>query len=311
MTAASAAHRQPQHQAQSDGLAVHRIGGVIGAEVRGVKISGELPRATVTAIHQALLRHKVLFFRDQNLDDATQEAFARLWGKKLIAHPTIPSLDGTEAILDVDGKNNRASNWHTDFTFVDAYPSISILRSVVLPEHGGDTIWANMAAAYNGLPDALREFAEKIWALHTNDYDYAATHKVRPEGLQRFNEVFTKRVFETEHPLVRVHPDTGERVLLVGYFIKKLIGFRSADSRRLLEIFHDHATSPENTIRWHWQPGDLAMWDNNATMHRAVDDYDELPRIMHRTTIEGIVPVSVDGRRSRTLVVSDKARATA
>jgi taurine dioxygenase len=311
MPSASATHSHPQHQPHKDGLQIHQIGGTIGAEIRGVKISGDLPRSTVLSIHQALLRHKVLFFRDQKIDDATQEAFARLWGKKLIAHPTIPSLDGTEAILDVDGKNSRASNWHTDFTFVDAYPSISILRAVVLPEVGGDTIWANMVAAYNDLPEALRELAEKVWALHTNDYDYAATHKVRPEGLQRFNEVFTKQIFQTEHPLVRVHPDTGERVLLVGYFIKKLIGFGSADSRKLLEIFHDHATSPENTIRWHWRSGDLAMWDNNATMHRAVDDYDERPRVMHRTTIEGIAPVSVDGRGSRTLEIADKPRAAA
>ena len=300
MTVVAKTPLRSEAQAQFGGIEILPIGGIIGAEVRGVAVSGELSRAAVLAVHQALLKHKVLFFRDQSLDDARQEAFAHLWGRKLIAHPTIPSLEGTEAILDVDGVNSRATNWHTDFTFVDAYPSVSMLRAVELPERGGDTLWANTVAAYNELPQALREFADKVWALHTNDYDYAASHKVRPEGLKRFNDVFTKRVFETEHPLVRVHPDTGERALLIGNFIKKLIGFHSADSRRLIEIFHDHATRPENTIRWHWRPGDLAIWDNYATMHRAVDDYDDLPRIMRRTTLEGIPPVGLDGRASQT-----------
>jgi taurine dioxygenase len=289
------------------GLDIKPIGGAFGAELRGLRLGGDLQPATINAIKQAVLKYRAVFFRGQNLDDAGQEAFARLWGKKLLPHPTIPSLEGTEAILDVDGgAGRRASQWHADITFIDAYPSISILRAVVLPERGGDTLWADTRSAYAGLPVPLQELADKLWALHTNDYDYAGTRKVRPEGLQHFTEVFTAQVFETEHPLVRIHPATGEKVLILGNFIRKLIGYRTFDSQHLLEIFHEHLTRPENTLRWRWSPGDVAVWDNYATAHRAVDDYGDLPRIAHRTTLEGEVPVSVDGRRSVTRPVSNK-----
>ncbi|PWC40376.1 TauD/TfdA family dioxygenase [Azospirillum sp. TSO22-1] len=281
------------------GLDIKPINGNIGAEVRGVRLSGDLTPATVKALHQAVLRHKVIFVRDQqHLDDAGQEAFGRLWGN-LVGHPTVPSLAGTEAIFDVDGsRGERASSWHADITFTDAYPRITILRPHTLPERGGDTLWGNTVAAYAELPEPLKALADQTWALHTNEYDYAGDRKVHEGGLRRFKEVFTSTVYETEHPLVAVHAETGERTLIVGHFVKKLIGFGTSDSRRLLDIFNDHATRPENTVRWHWSPGDVAIWDNRATIHRAVDDYDDLPRVVRRTTVAGEPPVSVDGRRS-------------
>ena len=295
--------------ATSIGLDIRPIGGNIGAEVRGVKLSGELQPATVKALHQAVLKHKVIFLRDQHhLDDATQEAFGRLLGD-LVGHPTVPSLDGTSAILDVDGaRGERASSWHADITFVDAYPRISILRPHVLPERGGDTLWGNTVSAYNELPEPLRDLADKVWALHSNDYDYVGDRgSVHKEGLKRYKEVFTSTIYETEHPLVAVHAETGEKSLIVGHFIQKLIGFGSSDSRRLLAIFNDHVTRPENTVRWHWSLGDVAIWDNRATVHRAVDDYDDLPRVVRRTTVIGEPPVSVDGRRSgRTRTIGGK-----
>lgn len=294
------------------GIDVLPLGGRIGAEIRGVTLSGALPAATVTTIRTALLQYKVIFFRNQHIDDAEQEAFARLWGRPLIEHPTIPSVAGTEAILDVDAaKGTRAINWHTDFTFVEAYPSVSMLRAVVLPDRGGDTLWANTVAAYADLPPGLQALAESLTALHTNDYDYAGTRntaELRPEGVKHFEEVFTRDVYQTEHPLVRVHPETGEKSLIIGNFIKKLVGYGNTDSRLLLEIFHNHATKPENTIRWHWQPGDLAIWDNFATLHRAVDDYGDRPRILRRTTLAGEPPVGVEGQRSRTVAIHHKPK---
>ncbi|WP_353860621.1 TauD/TfdA family dioxygenase [Azospirillum formosense] len=290
------------------GFDIKPINGNIGAELRGVTLSGDLHPAVLKAIQDAVYEHKVIFVRDQHhIDDTRQEAFGRLWGK-LVGHPTVPSLGGTEGILDVDGsRGERASSWHADITFLDAYPSITILRPHELPDRGGDTLWGNTAAAYAELPEPLRELADKLRTIHTNQYDYVGDRgNVREDGLKRFNEVFTSTVYETEHPLVSVHPVTGERTLLVGHFLQRLIGFGTSDSNRLIGIFTDHATRPENTVRWHWSPGDVAIWDNRATIHRAVDDYGNRPRVVRRTTVAGDVVVGVDGRPSVTRVLGRK-----
>jgi alpha-ketoglutarate-dependent taurine dioxygenase len=283
-------------------LEVRPIGGRIGAEIHGVRLASDLPSATVDAIRQALLKHKVIFFRHQShLDEAEQEAFGRLFGD-LVPHPTVPSLQGTDNVLDIDGsRGERASSWHTDVTFVADYPKISILRGVVVPEAGGDTLWANTVAAYHDLPEALREFAGKLWLLHSNVYDYVGNRQaVSEEGRRRYNEVFTSTRYETEHPLVHVHPETGERALILGHFAQKVIGYGSTDSAHLLAIFQEHIIRPENTVRWRWSAGDVAIWDNRATQHRAIDDYGSEPRVVRRVTIAGEPAVSVDGRRSVT-----------
>jgi taurine dioxygenase len=146
------------------------LGGItpaIGAEINGVRLSGELPAATVTAIRDALLRHRVVFFRGQShLDEAQHQAFARLLGP-IVPHPTVPSVAGTEAVLDIDGENARASYWHTDSTFVEAFPQFSVLRGVAIPPVGGDTMWANTVAAYEALPPVLRGLADQLWALYS------------------------------------------------------------------------------------------------------------------------------------------------
>ncbi len=195
-------------------LNVRPITPAIGAEIHGVRLSGDLPAATVAAIRDALLRHRVVFFRGQgHLDEAEHQAFARLLGP-LVPHPTVPSLAGTEAVLDIDAENARARYWHTDVTFVPAFPLFSVLRGVVIPPVGGDTVWANAVAAYDTLPAVLRGLADQLWALHSNAYDYAAT---RPDAtarqVQRYETVFKSTVYETEHPVVQVHPLTGKRAI--------------------------------------------------------------------------------------------------
>ena len=191
---------------------------------------------------------------------------------------------------------------HTDVTFVEAYPKASILRSVVAPAFGGDTVWANTAAAYQSLPEPLRELADKLWAVHSNEYDYAGTKPdVDPAKLERYRQVFTSTVYETEHPVVRVHPISGERALQLGHFVKRIKGYSQADSAHLFNLLQGHVTRLENTVRWRWQAGDVAIWDNRATQHYAVDDYGTQPRIVRRVTLGGEVPVGVDGQQSRTL----------
>jgi taurine dioxygenase len=272
---------------------VHKVGGRLGAEIRGVQLAGDLPDAVVAELRAALLEHKVVFFRDQALDDAGQVAFASRLGRVTDAHPTVP---GEGVILPIEGP---ANNWHTDVTFVDAPPFASVLRAVELPPYGGNTIWADTAAAYDGLPAPLQRLADSLWATHSNLYDYAA---VRPdadaEQLRQYHEVFTSTVYETEHPVVQVHPETGRKALLLGGFAQQIQGLSKADSRRLLDLFATHVERLENTVRWHWRAGDVIVWDNRSTQHYAVADYDGLPRKVRRVTVAGTVPVSTDGRRS-------------
>ena len=276
---------------------VHPVAGRIGAEIRNLQLSGDLDDATIAALDEALVQHKVLFFRDQTLDDDSQEAFAQRLGQP-IAHPTVPVQDGTRYLLELDGaQGRRANSWHTDVTFVEAYPKASILRAVVVPESGGDTLWANTASAYDDLPPALKALADTLWTVHSNDYDYASVRpEAKPEQLENYRKVFTSTLYQTAHPLVRVHPVSGERSLLLGHFFKRFQGLNRDDSQRLFETFQRYITRPENTVRWRWKAGDVAIWDNRATQHYAADDYGQQPRIVRRVTLAGDVPVSVDGR---------------
>lgn len=272
----------------------------LGAEVQGLRLSGQLPPATVAALQQALATHKVLFFRgQQHLDDGEHQAFASLLGD-IVPHPTVPSRDGTQ-ILELDSKEGgRANSWHTDVTFELAYPKAAVLRAVVIPPLGGDTVWADTAHAYDELPPSLKALADQLWAVHDNHYDYAATRVERDDyGAKKYQEVFTRRHIQTEHPLVRVHPVTGRRTLVSGHFIRRFVGYNSQDSRHLFDLFQAHITRLENTVRWHWREGDVAIWDNRATQHYAINDYGDAHRVVRRVTVAGDVPVSVDGRSSR------------
>ncbi len=282
-------------------LDIHPVTGRIGAEIRGVQLSGDLDAGTVQAIEAALARHKVIFFRDQRaLDNQKQEAFAALLGDP-VAHPTVPVAEGSRYLLELDSREGyAASSWHTDVTFVAAYPRASILRAITIPQAGGDTVWANTATAYEGLPEGLRALADTLWAVHSNLYDYAGTLGTDKQRTEEHRKIFASTVYETEHPLVHVHPVTGERNLLLGHFFKNFVGLNQADSQRLFGIFQDHVTKPENTVRWRWRAGDVAIWDNRATQHRAVADFGLQRRTLRRATVAGTVPVAIDGRESRT-----------
>src|SRR5882757_8080186 len=280
----------------------------LGAEIRNINLSGGLPDETIRAINQVLLEHKVIFFRDQaHLDDAEQERFAVRLGK-LVAHPTVGAIKGTSSILELDSGRGggRADQWHTDVTFVDAYPKISVLRGVVIPSYGGDTVWSKTAAAYLDLPAPLQRLADELWAVHSNAYDYAVKPRATEADRKHFDEVFTGTVYETEHPVVRVHPETGERTLLLGNFVQRFVGLPKYDGQKLFDLFHSHITAPENTVRWNWQTGDVAIWDNRATQHYAVNDYGDQHRVVRRATIDGDVPVSVDGRNSVARIKTSK-----
>lgn len=298
-------------------LEIHPVTGTIGAEIRGVRLADELDESVIEAIKDAVVHHKVVFFRDQHdLTDERHEAFAARFGDP-VAHPTVPVAEGSRYLLELDSKEGyAASSWHTDVTFVDAYPKGSILRALTIPEAGGDTLWANGETAYEGLPEPLRQLVNTLWAVHTNVYDYAAVLQNAPKNddaekaRANFNQsVFASTIYETEHPVVRVHPVSGQRSLLLGHFVKQFVGLNQADSARLFNVLQDHITRPENVVRWRWRAGDVAFWDNQSTQHRAIADFGLQRRTLRRATVNGEVPVAIDGRRSRT-VKKEKARAT-
>lgn len=284
---------------------VVKLGANIGARIDSVRLGGDLDESTATAINDALLTHKVIFFREQHhLDDDGQLDFARLLGTPTTAHPTLTSRG--ERVLPIDSQYDKANSWHTDVTFVDRIPKASLLRAVTLPEYGGTTTWASTEAAYDQLPAPLRILVENLWAVHTNQYDYAESYYAgKAEALtdaeRAYRDEFVSTYYETEHPVVRVHPETGKRVLLLGHFIKRFVGLGSTESAALFQLLQNRVTKLENTIRWSWQPGDLAIWDNRATQHYAVADYDDQYRRLSRVTLAGDVPVDVFGGSSRVI----------
>lgn len=271
----------------------------IGAEINNVKLSGDLPEQTIAAINGLLLEHKAIFFRDQgHLDDAEQERFARRFGN-LVTSP-LGAAEGTMSILEIDSARGgvRADNWHIDWSCMDAYPKISVLRGVVIPPVGGDTVWSNTAAAYLDLPPPLQRLADDLWAVHSTAFDFAITVRPSDADKKRYDELNTRAKFETEHPVIRVHPETGERALVLGSYVTRLVDIPKYDGQRLIDLFESHITAPENTVRWNWKQGDVAIWDNRATMHCAVNDCGDQHRVVRRSTIDGEVPVSVAGRCS-------------
>jgi taurine dioxygenase len=153
-------------------------------------------------------------------------------------------------------------------------------------------------AAYEHLPEPLKQLAGTLRVVHTNAPDGALPQDFADEPTRRHEEQFISTIFETEHPVVRAHPETGEPSLLLGGFAKQVVGLSVGESRTLIKLLQDRVPTPENTVRWHWRPGDVAMWDNRATQHYAVNDYGDIRRVVKRVTVAGAVPVGLDGRQS-------------
>jgi taurine dioxygenase len=281
-------------------LQVSPLTGTIGAELSGVDVSGDLDAETVAAIRRALLENKVVFFRDQTLDYDGQVAFARRFGSLTLGHPTIQSPPDQPFLEEVDSaKGAPAADWHTDVTFLDQPVSFTFLRGVVIPEVGGDTVWANTVNAYETLSPELRELADTLRIVHTNVHPDTRIDGGRAESHPEWAESarqFASTVYRAEHPAVRVHPETGTRALLLGGFALRVVGYPSELSRSVIRTFQEAVTRPENTVRWHWRAGDLAIWDNRSTQHCAIVDYGNAHRRCERVTIAGETPVGVDGR---------------
>ena len=291
-------------------LRVEKAGARLGAVIHGIDARAPLSEAEAAFLNAALVEHKVIFLRAQFLDETQHERFSRAFGTPVL-HPTIAAPGGSNYTFELKSMNGRSTDsWHTDVTFVPAYPKASILRAIELPPYGGSTLWANTATAYADLPPPLRRLADEAWAIHANDYDTSYhKHDPRKEEIADFRAAFISRVFETEHPVVRVHPESGERSLVLGHFVTGLKGFPTREANAIVEILQGYVTTIENTVRWSWQPGDIAIWDNRSTQHYAPADFDTHTRLMRRITVAGDVPVGIDGKPSRAIIAGEPRQA--
>ncbi|MFE5331994.1 TauD/TfdA dioxygenase family protein [Embleya sp. NPDC056575] len=261
-------------------------GDLIGAEIRGVSLAEPVGPELFAELDRALLEWKVLFFRDQPITPAQHCAFARLWGE-LEVHPFLGQGDVPEVVrFAKDAASVGVENiWHTDVTWRERPALGSVLRAIEVPERGGDTVWADMGAAYDALPADLKERVAGLTAVH--DFTLAFGHGLDPEQLAARRREFPP----VEHPVVRTHPVTGRRTLFVnGIFTDHIVGLPEAESEELLGVLFRQAMTPEYQVRLRWAPDTVAFWDNRATQHYAVNDYHPHVRVMERAAILGDRP---------------------
>uniref|UniRef100_UPI003F496A09 TauD/TfdA dioxygenase family protein n=1 Tax=Streptomyces chartreusis TaxID=1969 RepID=UPI003F496A09 len=296
---------------------VAQVAGHIGALVRGVDLASDLEEPVVNAIREALLEYKVLFFRGQErLDHAAQVAFTARFGE--LTGRSRPQMGGAlddfpqiltispQIDLDlygVDYEEHYRSRlhhgigaWHTDMSHAVNPPAGSVLRAETVPSHGGDTQWTNLEAAYEGLPASLQQFVDGLRAEHTffAPYDMSPYDETDRQVLDRVN----RDPLVAVHPVVRVHPESGRKSLFINPArVRRIVDLSPLESRHVLELLFREVTRPEYTVRFSWQPGSVAFWDNRATAHLGVGDFAHTgePRVMHRVTLVGDRPVGPDG----------------
>jgi len=261
-----------------DGLHVRRLAAALGAEITGIELA-DAGADVARTIEDLLVRHKVLFFPGQNLSLDDHVALARHFGP-LEAHPNLknPNLEHPEIFELVASAGGIADEWHTDLTFMASPSVMSVLNMVTCPEVGGDTMWTNLCLAYEALSPPIQELCDGLTALHD----------AHPHGRSDSMAV---------HPVVRVHPVTGERVLYVNeHFTRRIVELGHDESEALLTLLTGWVKQPRFTVRYHWTEGTIAMWDNRCTQHSVLNDF-EGERVIQRATVMGDRPEGVGAPR--------------
>jgi taurine dioxygenase len=272
-------------------IAVAPIAGALGAEIAGVDLASDLDDATVAEIRRAWLDHNVVFFRDQQLDPDRFLAFARRIGEP-VEYPFVKGIDGYPEIIAVAKLPHETVNfggiWHSDTVYLERPPMGTMLLACEVPPYGGDTLFANMYAAYDALSPGMKQMLDGLRAVHSSaraDVSKTREDRIRDSGADAETE------YVSEHPVVRTHPETGRKALYVNVaHTSHFAGMTEEESRPLLEYLFAHAVRPEFTCRFRWEPGSLAMWDNRCAMHNPVNDYHGFTRRMLRITLAGDVP---------------------
>ncbi|AGL18204.1 TauD/TfdA family dioxygenase [Actinoplanes sp. N902-109] len=282
-------------------LRLEPLGPAFGSIVHGLDLA-TASDDEIVAVRAALVDRKVLFFRDQALDDDGQVTLGRRIGELTASHPVVGGVDAAHPeVYALDSTDNGfADVWHTDVTFMRRPPLGSILRPVILPPTGGDTNWADAQLAYESLSPGVRDLVDGLTAVHdgTREFGYYLAQRRGGQGNEWDGEIVT-RLDPVEHPVIRVHPETGRKGIFVNPgFTSHIVGVSEFESRAILDLLHAHLTKPEHIVRHRWRLGDVAMWDNRSTSHYANRDYGTARRVMHRITLRGDIPVG-PGRAPR------------
>jgi taurine dioxygenase len=270
-------------------LEVRPLSPTIGAEIHGIDCSADLDDDVIAAIRAVWLERLVVFFPGQTLDDDRQIEFARRFGEPTESHPVEPQVLERKEVHSIESGKDRTDFWHTDITFMNRPAMASMLRSVEVPEAGGDTMWADTRAAYETLAEPLQGLCDELSAYHYEPYYaqmVAEGHGNVWEGKK------LERLLPALHPVVRVHPETGRKNLFVNpKFTFRMKDMPESQGDGFLRLLYDHMTNPAFIVRYHWKPGTIAFWDNRSTMHFGIFDYEGEQRVMHRVTLRGDRPV--------------------
>ncbi|WP_248930403.1 TauD/TfdA dioxygenase family protein [Paenibacillus hamazuiensis] len=265
---------------------VKPLGVTIGAEIEGVDLRRPVTPELQKELNRALLEWKVLFFRNQHITSEQQRAFARLWGE-LETHPFLPQGDSDEVVRFAKNEQSvgRENSWHSDVSWRLTPALGAVLRLIEVPEAGGDTLWADMAAAYDNLPDDVKQRIDGLHAVH--DFTHVFGVRLSPEELLAKQAEFPAAI----HPVVRKHPETGRKTLYVNpNFTVRIVGLEPDESEKLLQYLFLQAQVPEYQVRFRWEANSVAFWDNRATQHYASSDYYPSRRIAERVAIVGDRP---------------------
>lgn len=258
----------------------------IGAEISGVSLNKDLNSETVDRIYDALIKHQVIFFRDQDISPETHLKLAESLGDIDPGHPVYPHVEGHQSIVllrnDVDNKPDT-NDWHKDLTFKSNPPFASILHGINVPKVGGDTLWASMSAAYDSLPDGWKEHLEGLKAIH--DMGTFRNDFYNEGGIDSVNSAL-KKVGSAVHKVIETHPISGLKYLNVNQsFTRNIVNESQGPSDHILQFLFQHITKPEFQVRFHWENNSIAIWDNRITQHYAVCDYLPSFRHMQRITV--------------------------
>ena len=270
---------------------VKLIGGALGAELSGVDLTKDLSSSVLSEIRKLLIKHEVIFFRDQDISHAQHKQIANYFGPLQIhpAYGTIQDFPEIQVLESTAEKPSKIEEWHTDMTFRKHPPMGSILRSKICPPQGGDTLWSSMTAAYDALSNPMKALLGNLTSEHDFSYGFKES-LAEPEGRERLSNAVSQNP-PVIHPVIRKHPESGKSVIFVNsLFTTKIIELPKNESDVILKFLYEHIKTPEFTCRFNWKPNSIAFWDNRSTQHKPVNDYFPEHRMLERIAIDGDKP---------------------
>ncbi len=270
---------------------VRPLAGAIGAEIHGIDLTHPISDSDAEGLNQLLLEHEVIFFRDQDINAAQHKALAQLFGP-LDFHPAYETVEGFPEIMILESTPevpSKIDTWHSDMTFRKHPPVGTLLRSRITPPKGGDTLFASMTAAYNGLSKPMQHFLDDLTAVHDFRYGFRES-LAEPGGEERLRQALIDNP-PVEHPVIQTHPESGKKLIFVNeLFTKHIVGLEAGESQAILSFLFKHITTDEYTCRFSWEPNSIAIWDNRSTQHKPVNDFFPGHRKLERTVILGNNP---------------------